>query len=240
MGYPYRYMAHASPVLSARRRRCVSFCRLTLSIPRFVIAKPSASTVESAFLFLKTIDHRAFHLTLNLFLLFGCFLCLRRTLDPFLNGDVFAVVREGYSRLVSEFNYVCGKHSPWKNMCDGTRLYDRVYMNEWLRDWLQQNAPGVRGHKASQYDYVVEPHNKVRMTDHVLVMEDLTKQFADLTKAFGREEIQLNKRVNVAKSEQSLGVDDLDDETIRLINEKYPNDFEPFGYEKRISSIASS
>ena len=167
-------------------------------------------------------------------------------INPYQQSELFAVVRESYERMVSEFTYICTlKVLEWRpDQCQRSRLQDASYMNVWLRDKLQtrQNDDGSalgylldNGHFTPQYDFIVGPH-EVRMMDYVLKLEDdLSTQFGRLMKAFGLDHLELRKLNALGAQERNtethLGKQDLDGDTIQLIHELYPNDFE-FGYEK--------
>jgi len=152
------------------------------------------------------------------------------TVDPFLDAEVFAVIREPKSRMVSEFSWVCGPASPWKDACNSTLMFDKSYMNDWLQKKLRAKVGVARGHYVSQYSYIVGPQ-RVRVADHVLRMENLTTEFPRLMKAFSLEDIQLEKHYNsAAKSSKNLGSKDLEPETIQIIRDTYPDDIGSLGY----------
>jgi len=166
--------------------------------------------------------------------------------DPYLDAELFVVVRDTYDRTVSEFNFQCGRGNGY--YCDKTRNLDASYMNEWIRSRLQQGpsegggkkkSGRVRGHVASQYSFVIETNRQVRMADHVLIMErNLPSQFVRLVRAYGLEGMQLNQRLNTVDADAAsdagtpkfLTADDLDTETVQLLNELYPDEFSAFGY----------
>ena len=177
--------------------------------------------------------------------------------DPYQNAELFGVIRDPYERMVSEFYYICTlKVFDWRpNQCDRTKLSDAAYMNEWLQrklrdyrgrgerskngtDYLRDN-----GHFTPQSEFVYGPHD-VRVLDHVLRMDD--EAFADdfhrLASSFGLERVELKKMNAIGAQERggssgntqhNLGVDDLDSETVELINEVYARDFDVGGYRMR-------
>jgi len=171
-------------------------------------------------------------------------------IDPYQHSELFAVVRESYDRMVSEYNYICTlKVLDWRpDQCDRKRFLDKDYMNEWLQSKLGSFEDGDssaltyltdNGHFTPQYEFMVGP-NDVRMIDHVLHLEDdLDQQFARLMESLddpSSKQIRL-KKLNALGAESRggsmLGVD-LDERTVEFIRKKYPHDFETFGYDDRV------
>lgn len=126
-------------------------------------------------------------------------------INPYDGTELFGVTRHPYDRMVSEFYYICTlKVFEWRpDQCDRTRLFDEVYMNEWLDQKIRQQnrRSGAaylmdNGHFTPQYDFIFAP-NDVRMIDYVLTMDSsqtpLSDQFNLLMNSFSRPEIQLVK-----------------------------------------------
>lgn len=175
-------------------------------------------------------------------------------MNPYQAADLFGVIRDPYDRAVSEFYYICTlKVFAWRpDQCDRTRLLDRDYMNQWIRDKIKQqqednnNDPALQylsdnGHFTPQYQFIFGPHN-VRMVDHVLQLDGETRlsvQFSRLMDAYSLPDVQLEKRNALgaqargnSNDQHSLTVRDLDQETIDLIHQSYPHDFD-LGYAKK-------
>jgi Sulfotransferase family len=168
--------------------------------------------------------------------------------DPYQGAELFAVVRDPYDRMLSEFIYICTlKVFDWRpDQCNRTRLLEPEYMNHWLKSKLSSRAkrPGARqyladnGHFTPQFDFLVAP-NDVRMVDYVLRLgRDLDAEFDALMKAYGLSHLKL-KKLNALgaepRSEQHLSVTDLGKETIEIIHNTYPGDFK-LGYEMQETS----
>lgn len=165
--------------------------------------------------------------------------------NPYQNAEIFAVVRDSYDRMVSEFYYICNlKVLDWRpDQCNRSRLTDKSYFNEWiqrkLNDRERDTAFGYlldNGHFTPQYEYVMGP-NEVRMVDYVLKLEQVDSQFPRLMKAFGLPRVQLEK-VNALgaqkrKDAARLGVGDLDVATRKLLHQLYNHDFEDLGYQRK-------
>lgn len=162
--------------------------------------------------------------------------------DPYQGAELFAVVRDPYDRMLSEFIYICTlKVFDWRpDQCNRTRLLEPEYMNDWLRSKLTSRAKhsGARlyladnGHFTPQYDFLIAP-NEVRMVDYVLRLGGgLDADFDSLMKAFRLSHLKL-KKLNALgaepRSEQHLSVADLGKETLDIIHETYPGDFK-LGY----------
>ena len=133
-------------------------------------------------------------------------------IHPYQHAETFAVIREPYDRMVSEFYYICTlKVFDWRpDQCHNrTQLNQPNYMNQWLRDKLLQMGRATsmtetsdtagttttaaaaammylqdNGHFTPQYDFIVGP-NQVRYVDHVLRLESLNDGFVELNKAYG-------------------------------------------------------
>jgi len=155
--------------------------------------------------------------------------------DPYGDSDIFAVVRDPYDRMVSEFNYAC----PFKRECSTQSMMDVAYMNRWIRNMLTAETPATRGHFAPQHSFVVGP-NEVRMVDHVLRMENLVEDFARLTGAYyPAGAVQLTEKKNVKGGGNHLGGSSLDSESLRMINVLFPDDAVAFGYSRRANYSSS-
>ena len=162
--------------------------------------------------------------------------------DPYQDHEVFAVVRDPYDRMVSEFYYICTlKVKDWRpDQCDRSRLFEADYMNQWLSDKLQAQENGTtagylldNGHFTPQYDFLVGPHD-VRRVDYVLRLEhNLDKEFENLMSAFNLSNIRLKKFGSLGSAEGAgergdgnhLGVKDLNAHAKDWIHRLYHNDF---------------
>lgn len=162
--------------------------------------------------------------------------------DPYFGSEHFAVIRDPYDRMVSEFYYICTlKVFDWRpDQCQRDRLLEKEYMNEWLQQKMtnrdREGALGFlsdNGHFTAQYDFIVGP-NQVRMIDYVLKMDkDFDSDFERLMHAFALDDVQLEKFNAIGAQSRDekthLKVADFDEKTIDTIHQLFAKDFE-LGY----------
>ncbi|GKY91184.1 hypothetical protein MPSEU_000091100 [Mayamaea pseudoterrestris] len=182
-------------------------------------------------------------------------------IDPYQNAETFAVVREPYDRMVSEFYYICTlKVFDWRpDQCKRQKLHEEKYMNKWLQRKLEPKAahggddelfeqqlqqkktvhPALQylsdnGHFTPQYEFIVGP-NQVRYVDFVLTLENVADTFTELMSAFGLDKLTL-KKMNAlgaaSRDEAQLTTKHLSAKTMELMHQRFENDF-MFGYSKR-------
>lgn len=159
--------------------------------------------------------------------------------NPYEGADLFAVVRDPYDRLLSEFYYICRrKITKWWDAvdCNQTRIQEPEYMNEWMQHKLQQ-MPADRlspkdflnynGHFTSQSHFLVSYPSEIRMVDYVLRMDNLSSEFAALMKAYGTPVEMSPHKKNVARNDTSdLDSRHFDSKTLALLHEHYGRDVE--------------
>jgi hypothetical protein len=165
--------------------------------------------------------------------------------NPYENADLFAVVRDPYDRLLSEFYYICRKKiTQWWDAveCNRTRIHDPDYMNEWMQEKLQRTLTPAsermssndkaqvyldhNGHFTPQYDFIVAPGG-IRTVDYVLRMDNLQPEFTALMKAYGMDAALSPHKKNVARNDTNdLQARHFDSKTRSLIHEKYEHDAE--------------
>lgn len=162
--------------------------------------------------------------------------------NPYGDADLFGVVRNAYDRLISEYYY------------EGTYLHNHSSeevnnvktFNEWityamkfvhsdsLKADLSRNRTGSRGyyynagHYIPQYDFVYEGHTKVM--HHVLRFENLTAEFNALMELYELSVRLPEKQVRVSH-DKKLGVYNLTEANIKMIEMVYEQDFLEWGYD---------
>lgn len=171
--------------------------------------------------------------------------------NPYQSTDLFAIIRDPYERMVSEFYYICTlKVKDWRpDQCDNrTRLFEASYLNKWLSRKLEgrtsQTAEGYladNGHFTPQHEFLVGPQ-QVRVVDYVLRMDNpvspLAEQFARLMAAFDMPKNMTLPFMGAISSgarntTQHLTTHHLDQSTLDWIHRLYPDDFDVLGYSRR-------
>jgi hypothetical protein len=182
--------------------------------------------------------------------------------NPYFGADMFAVVRDPYERLISEYYY----QQSWLVSPEKKRQTQDVrYFNQWIKTKVEtyshfscrrsaksdlfQSTNGTKsylsfdGHLISQYDYIFdvsagETSVATKIVKHVLRFENLTEEYNVLMKEYGLGDLTPLPRQHVRKSlSKLLGLFNLTLDNMHLIERVYRRDFEEFGYEMRSSSI---
>lgn len=158
-------------------------------------------------------------------------------MNPYEDADLFAVVRDPYDRLLSEFYYICRrKISNWWDVvdCNRTRTHEAEYMNEWIQHKLQQvptkamsaqDLLNYNGHFTPQSHFLVSFPSQVRMVDYVLKMDNLSSEITALMKAYGGWAMMPSHKKNAARNEtHDLEARHFDAKTLSLFQERYGHD----------------
>ena len=170
--------------------------------------------------------------------------------NPYHGAELFVVVRNPYDRAVSE--YYC----PFFGMEGASKNNDPKVMNQWIQGMIQdlndqpQNfyykSPTMpkypsKKHYLNQVEYIYDLDG-TRIVKHVLYYENLSRDFNDLMKEYGLPMRLPNKGkdgVNVSRTklgEKKFTFRDLDETSIRMINEYAKKDFELLGYKKVVNN----
>lgn len=138
--------------------------------------------------------------------------------NPFQNYTTFTVVRNPYTRCLSEFN------------CQHTGYFEKdaspTILNEWIHDQLRNKQ--FNGHFIPCSEYVFNDDGS-RFVDHVLKFENLNHDFSHLMKQYNLP-IKL-KHTNVGRK-NNLTINDFHSTTIQMINNYFHDDFVNFNYSK--------
>jgi len=186
--------------------------------------------------------------------------CVNRSLYPYNDADLFTIVRNPYSRVISE--YYC----PWDGFQPKYRrstVYEKdpndpMVMNEWVKsmvnrlgtamvefnekkeeDKFKEQAKGLnedrfvlaQKHYVNQAEYVYDGDEIiVKMVVHY---ENLSSEFDALMKKYDINMPLLSKEEGLYSDAKKirLSYTDLDPEAIALINGFAKVDFEKFGYQ---------
>ena len=175
--------------------------------------------------------HRYWHLPTQLFPLKG--------VNPYEGADLFAVVRDPYDRLLSEFYYICRrKNTKWWDEveCNRTRVQEPEYLNEWIEDKLTQLSKdrlspkdflNYNGHFTPQSQFLISYPSQIRTVEYVLRMDNLTSEFTALMKAYGISAEMIPHKKNAARNTtDDLGANSFDSKTLALFRKQYGHDIE--------------
>ncbi len=139
--------------------------------------------------------------------------------------DTFAVVRNPYTRILSEYYWVQrGQHQSLEE------INSRDKMNAWIMealDRVKETGACAMGYFIPSHKYIF--YEEKQIVTHILRMENLTDDFRNLMHKYNLP-ITL-EHTNSQPRESTLGVHDLSPDSISKINDWARIDFEYFGYD---------
>ena len=134
--------------------------------------------------------------------------------------DWFTVVRNPYTRLLSEYNYL--KIALRIRNADDPKIFNS-YIEKWLITLKNNPNQQIYGyHLIPQSRYIDDKYNIT-----IIKYENLSKGFEELMTKY-KYPIVLNKVVG--KSNSPLTITNISESNIDLIKTVYKKDFEQFGY----------
>jgi Sulfotransferase family len=171
--------------------------------------------------------------------------------NPYAGADLFAVVRNPYERLLSEYYYF-GTYILKKSE---TRLNDSAELNKWINSMMQKMATNSKagiieqnqtgnaayflssGHFIPQYDFVFE--HRRQLIKHILYFEGLEKDFTRLMKLYNLP-MRLPQRQVRPSHSKKLTPYNLTKENLELIEKVYRNDFIEWKYDMISDKISQN
>jgi hypothetical protein len=136
------------------------------------------------------------------------------------NYEWFTVVRNPYTRVISEYNYlkiVLKIKNP-----DDPKVFNS-YIEKWLLMLKNNPKPQIHGYHLIPQCKYIDANHKIT----ILKFENLTHEFNELMDKY-EYPVKLTKLVSI--SNKVVTVTHLSENNIKLIKEIYKEDFEMFGY----------
>jgi len=142
------------------------------------------------------------------------------------NSKTFAIVRNPYNRIVSEYY--------WRMKADKTDFKtanNADYFNQWISnalDFVLKYGYYFSGHCIPMHEYTHLEGEPV--VDHILYMENLSTALPALMEAYGIHNVSVNHR-NPRNEMAKLSVRNMTPASIHKVNYWAHLDFEYFGYD---------
>ncbi len=143
------------------------------------------------------------------------------------SNDTFCVIRNPYSRVVSEYKYRFGDQP--------TKLTPKK-MNSWIQEelplMLKTNRYGYNCHLIPQSEFIYDQTGN-RTCTHILNNDTLTDDFNNLMKTYRYNYLKMtSQKDNVSKG--GLSVNDLYENSKTVIRDLYKTDFEILDKQRKV------
>lgn len=146
--------------------------------------------------------------------------------SPYLEKDLFTIVRNPYERLINEF------YCPWFGT-KGDRN-DPAVLNDFIMYRLskidRENNYYPQKHLIPQHKYVYDSEGN-RVIKNIVHFENIVSEFNDVMSEYGQDAKMTSETDLRENRDGNLTRINLTPETIKAINELYAGDFAAFGYE---------
>mmetsp|Transcript_20667 Transcript_20667/g.25380 ORF Transcript_20667/g.25380 Transcript_20667/m.25380 type:complete len:308 (-) Transcript_20667:328-1251(-) len=140
--------------------------------------------------------------------------------------DWFFVVRNPYDRIISEY------HCKWGGEGKGRIVKNAETFNDFIRQRMSERYTRT----TNQYHYMEHSaYIDFRQKIHILRYENIESDFAALMRKYNIN-LKMTMNLNKFKKKRTYTKEDLDSETVAMIQEVYKDDFEWFGYNNDITA----
>jgi hypothetical protein len=156
--------------------------------------------------------------------------------NPYQNYDLFAILRNPYTRVISEFYYHCDR---FPNLCKGLEGYraakvlnrniQKALMSVHMAPYRSAAYYYHEGHWIPQSDFVMDRKRR-RYVNHVLHMETLDQELPSLLRAYNLSNMVLPPHPVKGRGDTYMDHRNLTLATMKFIEVVYERDFVLGGY----------